>query len=640
MRLSSTFLTATFLVCGAAAAHEGGYGHRCQDNDHGHSCGQEERDNHHGKNHHHNDGCQCSDDHHGNSDCQDHDGSGPGDDDGQEGEGQPVGEGEGEHVGEGEGDGYPWHNGEGEGESQAEGEGEVSEGESESIPDAGSTASEGEGDANDAGQSISDGEGEHVAVAKPNNDFTAAGSSCGSCNSGGGSPVIWLMATVLGLFAIKRKIWPAAVLMLLFAHTAGATGLDNFDLTPNTQDILVTPDARVLPNLSMTGQLGVDYSHNPEVLRDQAGQRVGVLIENQLAFQGGAALGLGDVAEVGLMAPFAQLSGPNLNPTASFGDVRLLGKLKLFNTGDFALALREGISLPLSNLNNNLQPYIGDRLPTATTAVSFGYNNDHVRVGADLGFELRESQTLSNLPLTSALVYSVGLELPVVKDKLAVDGSIFGNSSILDPSFRNSPLEFAVGAKIYTGPMTLSGGVGGGIISGVGAPDARVFFAVGLDPFSLLPAPAPPVPAPAEPIPVVIRTPVPPAVVVVPAPLAQVRGNEIVILKPIFFAFDSDIILQKSEPVLLDVASVIQNHPDLKLITIEGHASSEGEHAHNQVLSERRAASVRRELIMLGVDPNRLRSVGYGSDRPLVSNSTAAGRETNRRVQFMIVERQ
>ena len=70
---------------------------------------------------------------------------------------------------------------------------------------------------------------------------------------------------------------------------------------------------------------------------------------------------------------------------------------------------------------------------------------------------------------------------------------------------------------------------------------------------------------------------------------------------------------------------------------IEGHTDSNGTDQYNIGLSQRRANTVREALIRdHGVNPSRLRAVGYGESRPIANNATPEGRYTNRRVMVVI----
>jgi OOP family OmpA-OmpF porin len=83
---------------------------------------------------------------------------------------------------------------------------------------------------------------------------------------------------------------------------------------------------------------------------------------------------------------------------------------------------------------------------------------------------------------------------------------------------------------------------------------------------------------------------------------------------------------------------VIHKNPQIKKIRIEGNASAEGSAQHNQKLSEDRARSVMKYLTEHGIAAGELVSIGYGVDRPIADNATEAGREQNRRVEFVILE--
>jgi outer membrane protein OmpA-like peptidoglycan-associated protein len=87
------------------------------------------------------------------------------------------------------------------------------------------------------------------------------------------------------------------------------------------------------------------------------------------------------------------------------------------------------------------------------------------------------------------------------------------------------------------------------------------------------------------------------------------------------------------------VVWTLQAHPGITRVLIEGHTDSQGDRAHNVRLSEARAAKVLAWLVEKGrIDPARLEARGYGPDRPVGPNLTAAGRARNRRVEFKIVE--
>jgi outer membrane protein OmpA-like peptidoglycan-associated protein len=70
-------------------------------------------------------------------------------------------------------------------------------------------------------------------------------------------------------------------------------------------------------------------------------------------------------------------------------------------------------------------------------------------------------------------------------------------------------------------------------------------------------------------------------------------------------------------------------------VNIDGHTSSEGTEEYNRRLSQRRAEAVRDFLAGRGVELERMVARGFGEDRPIEPNTTEAGRQANRRVEFL-----
>jgi outer membrane protein OmpA-like peptidoglycan-associated protein len=81
------------------------------------------------------------------------------------------------------------------------------------------------------------------------------------------------------------------------------------------------------------------------------------------------------------------------------------------------------------------------------------------------------------------------------------------------------------------------------------------------------------------------------------------------------------------------LARTVQSYPKEQII-VKGHTDNEGDERANQRLSEDRADSVRNMLVAEGVTPSRITAVGLGASLPVASNSTAEGRQQNRRVEI------
>jgi outer membrane protein OmpA-like peptidoglycan-associated protein len=86
---------------------------------------------------------------------------------------------------------------------------------------------------------------------------------------------------------------------------------------------------------------------------------------------------------------------------------------------------------------------------------------------------------------------------------------------------------------------------------------------------------------------------------------------------------------------LAKIAGIVVSHPGL-MLQIEGHTDNVGGDDYNQNLSERRAGSVREYLINQGVKTETITAKGFGESMPVADNSSAAGRQQNRRVELVV----
>ncbi len=105
--------------------------------------------------------------------------------------------------------------------------------------------------------------------------------------------------------------------------------------------------------------------------------------------------------------------------------------------------------------------------------------------------------------------------------------------------------------------------------------------------------------------------------------------------KNVFYATGSYKLLAKSFPSLNEVANIMKADESL-MLDIDGHTDEVGTNESNQVLSDNRAASVRTYLISKGVAESRMKSTGYGEEKPIADNKTAAGRAKNRRTEMTV----
>jgi len=88
---------------------------------------------------------------------------------------------------------------------------------------------------------------------------------------------------------------------------------------------------------------------------------------------------------------------------------------------------------------------------------------------------------------------------------------------------------------------------------------------------------------------------------------------------------------------VLNSVTLVLNEFTKTAIKISGHTDSTGSNSFNQTLSEKRASSVSTYLAGRRVARGRLQAVGYGPRYPIASNSSASGRQINRRVELELL---
>jgi len=119
--------------------------------------------------------------------------------------------------------------------------------------------------------------------------------------------------------------------------------------------------------------------------------------------------------------------------------------------------------------------------------------------------------------------------------------------------------------------------------------------------------------------------------------LVSVTQEKIELHQAVFFATGKAVIMPRSFPLLDEVADVLKTRLTMQ-VRVEGHTDSRGSRANNMRLSQARADAVKAYVVGRGIEAGRLVSVGFGPDQPIETNKTAAGRERNRRVEFMITQ--
>ena len=124
----------------------------------------------------------------------------------------------------------------------------------------------------------------------------------------------------------------------------------------------------------------------------------------------------------------------------------------------------------------------------------------------------------------------------------------------------------------------------------------------------------------------------------VPGVEVQRTANDelnVVVKNDVLFDFNSSALRSTSRTALHEMASVFEKYADTT-ISVQGHTDSVGTASYNERLSQRRANSVAGYIESLGVRSGRVETLGYGESQARATNSTASGRQLNRRVEIHV----
>jgi outer membrane protein OmpA-like peptidoglycan-associated protein len=125
-----------------------------------------------------------------------------------------------------------------------------------------------------------------------------------------------------------------------------------------------------------------------------------------------------------------------------------------------------------------------------------------------------------------------------------------------------------------------------------------------------------------------------------PPPKVVVTCEKVTFPGKVYFKTGSSKLETRSHQLLRDIAEALANAKHVKKVEIQGHTDDKGSEAGNLKLSQARAESVLSFMTgQAGMKASRLTAKGYGESKPIESNKTATGREANRRVEFVVTER-
>ncbi|MFW6134690.1 MAG: PorV/PorQ family protein [Elusimicrobiota bacterium] len=135
----------------------------------------------------------------------------------------------------------------------------------------------------------------------------------------------------------------------------------------------------------------------------------------------------------------------------------------------------------------------------------------------------------------------------------------------------------------------------------------------------------------------VVEVYIPPKVVTKKIKVTQEeRGLKINLTSKVLFDSGKSSLKSASHDSLNEVVRVLKAYPD-NMVSIEGHTDSVGSAQYNEKLSLQRAKAVRNYLVSTGIDSDRIKTVGWGEEKPVATNKTREGRAANRRVEIIVL---
>jgi outer membrane protein OmpA-like peptidoglycan-associated protein len=382
--------------------------------------------------------------------------------------------------------------------------------------------------------------------------------------------------------------------------------------------------------------------------------------------------------------------------SGGIGDIRVTPKISFFNQrrGDepweqfSGVAL--GLAIPVWLPTGDPDKFQGEDFRLAPTLAFDFATPTGWGIGVNAGFLIRtEESELINTEITNMITYGLAARIPISPElaALVLEGTGEVSVGAEELNTEETPLEALGAIRLTPGNVVVTGGGGVGFIDGYGTPDFRVLLGLAYSPVVEEPTRIVEEPVDSDgdgyvdaedgcpqdpedfdtfedddgcPDPdndgdglADVADDCPDQAEVfnefededgcpdeAPPEEVVVTPTRIEISDRIFFDFDSARIQARSYPIIDRVAETINGHPEIRRIRVEGHTDSQGAADYNLDLSQRRAAAVVDALVDRGVERSRLESVGYGETQLLEQGDTERAHQMNRRVEFVILERQ
>ncbi|MGE4130206.1 MAG: OmpA family protein [Bdellovibrionales bacterium] len=317
-------------------------------------------------------------------------------------------------------------------------------------------------------------------------------------------------------------------------------------------------------------------------------------------------------------------------------EVRLMTKYRFIGDHDHGIA--GVLSANFNQIEDN--PFIGNNAgPTYNLELAGDTTFGRFATGANIGYRIRDPGTqISGVPvqpIDDEYIASVALSY-YTSWNTKIIAEVFGSMPVDSKQFvsdrNDESAEFLLGMKWdVTRAVAMHFGGGTEIIHGTSSPDWRLYTGLNwvLGPLFYKPRN------------VIVR--------VKDQTLKSMEDldtgdpfagdpnvNEAFVARDVLFEFNSDQLQPEAELSLKSLVNYLQRPPGFSSLEIEGHTDSIGSSAYNEKLSQRRAETVRKTLVRLGLPSTKVKAIGYGESRPIADNGNFQGRAMNRRVEFKV----
>lgn len=427
------------------------------------------------------------------------------------------------------------------------------------------------------------------------------------------------------------------------AHSRdGVSSLDvnRFHPAPGSGRLLTVDMADVGRSPELVSQLVLHYADLP--LAYTFGERVtGKLVRDRVTADLSFAFSLLDRVQLGVALPVTlHQAGQSITyPDVVTREPRSLPGLSARGMEDLRLGLKGrfwsderfglgGVAEVVAP-TGNAESYLGSASVTGSARLVGHATFQRLTVALNLGWRWAAAeQRLLNIRAGNGLLYGAGAQVEVARHgevPFFLLGEVYGLVAPRLGDTVSSPAEAMLAGKARVRDWSFFLGAGAGLNEGYGEPRVRVMAGVSHT-WEYRPSPQSPA--------------LPPVVPAPPAITVKEEDSRLRLWEPVYFAFSKDTIDPVSFPLLDEVARFIREHPELGPIRIDGHTDDVGTAQYNLELSQRRARAILEYLGTRGVSGGRLSHKGYGKRCPLLSNTTEDGRAINRRVDFILVERE